>query len=169
MDVHNRSTNGWLMVTMLILCVLLIGIASMALLPREAKALPPRPTVPAQPGGIEPSAQAQIQLQVQFPDSWPWQTAPWQDLWTIVQWQDPAGAWRDVDGWKGTLDEVKVGDSGDVTGYKTWWVGGEHMGKGPFRWQVYRGEGGRLLASSDTFDLPSINRATLSVKVPLTR
>jgi hypothetical protein len=166
MDVHNRSTNGRLIVTMLVTCIMLT-VSLLAVPPQKVKALPPRPTVPA--GDVKPSAQAQIQLQVQFPGSWPWQTTPWQNLWTIVQWQDPQGIWHDVEGWKGTLDEVKISDSGDVTGYKTWWVGGEHMGKGPFRWRVYQGEGGYLLATSESFDLPSIDKATLLVKVPLTR
>jgi hypothetical protein len=168
MDVHNRSNNGWLIVTTLATCVVLT-ITFLAVLPKKAQALPPRPTVPSSSEDIGSSAQAQIQLQVQFPDGWPWQTTPWQGLWTIVQWQDPRGIWHDVEGWKGTLDEVKVSESGDVTGYKTWWVSGEHMGKGPFRWRVYQGEGGWLLATSETFDLPSFNRATLMVEVPLTR
>jgi hypothetical protein len=168
MDTHNRSPNGWLAFTTVTTCVVL-AIILLAVLPETAEALPPRPTVPLPPDDIEPSAQAQIQLQVRFPDSWPWQTTHWQDLWTMVQWQDPSGAWHDVEGWQGTLDEVRCSENGDVTGYKTWWVGGEHMGKGPFRWLVYQGKGSRLLATSESFDLPSINKAMLVVEVSLTR
>jgi hypothetical protein len=85
----------------------------------------------------------------------------------MVQWQDPQGKWHDVEGWQGTLDEVQVGQDGTVTGYKTWWLGEENMGKGPFRWQVYRGKGSKLLATSEPFDLPNINKATLEIKVAL--
>ncbi|MBN1812276.1 MAG: hypothetical protein JXA14_10605 [Anaerolineae bacterium] len=170
MDTHNRSTKGWLTVTTIATCVVLT-ITWLVALPQTAEALPPRPEVPSPPDDVEPStqAQAQIQLQVRFPDSWPWQTTHWQNLWTVVQWQDPTGAWHDVEGWRGTLDEVKSSESGAVTGYKTWWVGGEHMGEGPFRWLVYHGKGGWLLATSEPFDLPSINKASLVVEVSLVR
>jgi hypothetical protein len=170
MDTRNRFLNAWLAIKMVTTCVVLF-ITLLTALPKTAEALPPRPEVPSPPDDVEQStqAQAQIQLQVRFPDSWPWQTTHWQDLWTGVQWQDPTGAWHDVEGWRGTLDEVKSDVEGAVTGYKTWWVGGEHMGEGPFRWLVYRSKGGRLLAASESFDLPSVNKATLVVGVPLTR
>lgn len=167
MDTRNRSQNGWLAFTLIATCAVLI-VTLLAALPTTAKALPPRPTAPGQPADIDPSARAQIQLKVQFPDGWPWQTTHWQDLWTVVQWQHPQGTWHDVEGWQGTLDEVKSSENGAVTGYKTWWVGGEHMGKGPFRWLVYQGKDGRLLATSESFDLPSINGALLVVEVVLT-
>jgi hypothetical protein len=63
---------------------------------------------------------------------------------------------------------VKSSENGAVTSYKTWWVGGEHMGKGPFRWLVDQGKGGQLLATNESFDLPSINRTLLVVEIPLT-
>jgi hypothetical protein len=168
MDIHNRSSNGWRAFATAVACSALV-VASFAALPRTAKALPPRPAVPQPSGGVESSAQAQIQLQVQFPDSWPWQTAHWQGLWTVVQWQDPSGAWHDVEGWQGTLDEVKSHENGAVTGYKTWYVGKDHMGEEAFRWLIYRGKGSLLLATSESFDLPSVNKATLVVEMPLTR
>lgn len=170
MNTRNRFLNGWLTVKMVAMCVVLF-VTLLTTLSKTAEALPPRPEVPSPPDdvGVEPSAQAQIQLQVRFPDNWPWQTTHWQDLWTVVQWQDPIGTWHDVEGWRGTLDEVKSNGDGAVTGYKTWWVGGEHMGEGPFHWLVYWSEGGRLLATSESFDLPGVNKATLVVEVPLER
>jgi hypothetical protein len=170
MDTRNRFLNAWLAIKMVTTCVVLF-ITLLTVLSKTAEALPPRPEVPSPSDDVEPStqAQAQIQLQVQFPDNWPWQTTHWQDLWTVVQWQDPTGAWHDVEGWRGTLDEVRSDEDGAVTGYKTWWVGGEHMGEGPFRWLVYQGKGGWLLATSESFDLPSVDKTTLVVEVPLTR
>jgi hypothetical protein len=50
-----------------------------------------------------------------------------------------------MDGWQGTLDE---GDQ------KMWWLAPDLFGKGPFRWLVYQGERGNLLATSDPFYLP---------------
>jgi len=99
---------------------------------------------------------------VQFSQAWPWATVPWQDLWTLVQWQDDKGAWYDVEGWQGTLDEVQ-----DGAGRKTWWVAKSDKGKGPFRWRVYRGQGGWLLATSEPFYLPGLNGGTVTVEVSL--
>ncbi len=77
-------------------------------------------------------------------------------LWTIVQWQDDLGGWHDVEGWKGTLDE----------GYKkVWWVAVADFNKGPFRWVIYQGQGGKLLAISEPFDLPNMPNQTTSVEV----
>jgi hypothetical protein len=170
MDTYNQSTKGWLTIKIVATYIVLF-VTLLTALSETAEALPPRPEVPSPSDDVdvESSAQAQIQLQVLFPDSWPWQTTHWQDLWTVVQWQDPMGTWHDVEGWRGTLDEVKSSEDGAVTGYKTWWVGGEHMGEGPFRWLVYRSKGGQVLATSESFDLPGVDKATLVVEVLLTR
>jgi hypothetical protein len=130
--------------------------------------LPPRPeptptlppTSPALPkpqpvGGF-------IELQASFSDTWPWDTVPRRELWTVVQWQDAFGNWHDVEGWQGTLDDVK-----DKTGAKRWWVAPSELGKGPFRWAVYRSQGGRLLVRSDPFDLPAASGETVAVDVAL--
>jgi hypothetical protein len=65
-------------------------------------------------------------------------------VWTVVQWQDSAGGWHDVEGWRGTLDG----------GQKIWWVAQRDFDKGPFRWVIYEGQGGRQLATSESFYLP---------------
>ena len=36
----------------------------------------------------------------------------------------------------------------------TWWVALADLGKGPFRWQVFDGEGGHALTVSEAFTLP---------------
>jgi len=79
-------------------------------------------------------------------------------VWTIVQWRDSAGGWHDIDGWQGTLDE---GDQ------KMWWLAPDLFGKGPFRWLVYQGERGRLLATSDSFYLPDSAGEKRRVEVSL--
>jgi hypothetical protein len=55
----------------------------------------------------------------------------------------------------------------DKVGKKTWWVAGRDLGTGPFRWRVYRSEGGSLLATSEPFDLPGAVGATVTVEVVL--
>jgi len=84
------------------------------------------------------------------------QGAP-QGAWTVIQWQDSTGSWQDVKGWQGTLE----------SGRKTWWVAQRDFGKGPFRWAVYAGQGGKLLATSEAFYLPdsaeAIERIELSI------
>jgi hypothetical protein len=171
MTPNSQSSSTWL--TLTIITVACVGMTAilMAALPQPAQALPPRPTVPPTPtiplAPESSAAGAQIQLQAQFPASWPWQTTHWQDLWTVVQWQDAHGAWHVVEGWQGTLDTVEIDADGTVTGYKTWWVGEEILGQGPLRWQVYGSNGGSLLATSEPFHLPSASRITLPVNVML--
>ena len=106
--------------------------------------LPPRPTAEPSPQPetrSEPACGATIQLSVS-PAS--------EALWTVVQWQDAWGNWHDVEGWRGTLDELSRG-----TGTKIWWVARPDYAKGPFRWAVYAHQGGQLLGTSGNFSLPS--------------
>ena len=77
----------------------------------------------------------------------------WQELWTIVQWQDAFGRWHDVEGWQGTLDSVTRAGI-QVVGKKTWWLARDLFARGPFRWVVYRVQGGALVAASEPFFLP---------------
>ena len=87
----------------------------------------------------------------------------WQGLWTIVQWQAAEGDWRDVEGWRGTLDEITNGE-----GKKTWWVAEEGFGRGPFRWVVYsQSEGGRRLGVSKSFYLPQSAGEAVVVEISL--
>jgi hypothetical protein len=104
-------------------------------------------------------------LHVQFPATWPWDSAHWQDVWTVVQWQDAWGNWHDVEGWRGTLDGVSVAKGGDVVGQKTWWVAESDLGKGLFRWVVYRSEGGPQVGASEPFQLPGFNGGAITVAV----
>ncbi len=104
-------------------------------------------------------------LRARFPEAWPWDEVHWQDLWTVVQWQDPhTGTWHDVGGWQGTPDGVEVEDE-TVVGQKSWWVAEEDFGSGPFRWVMYQGQGGAQLATSEPFDLPGFNREVVQVEV----
>ena len=80
-------------------------------------------------------------------------------VWTIVQWQDSAGGWHDIEGWQGTLDE---GDQ------KMWWLAPGLFGKGPFRWLVYQStKGEKPLATSDPFYLPNAEGEKLRVEISL--
>jgi hypothetical protein len=137
-----------------------------------ARALPPRPPLPTPTAWSEPAARSApddgfIELRVRFPAAWPGRESPWQELWTVVQWQYPhTNTWREVEGWQGTLDGVR-GEGGAVAGHKTWWVAERDLGAGPFRWLVYRSEGGPLLVASEPFDLPAGAGRTVVVEVTL--
>lgn len=63
----------------------------------------------------------------------------------VVQWQDGLGGWNLVTGWQTNLPESQ----------HTWAVLPEHFGQGPFRWVVYNRPGGRVVATSAGFSLPS--------------
>jgi hypothetical protein len=106
-------------------------------------------------------------LHVQFPQTWPWGEAHWQTVWTVVQWQDKLGDWRDVEGWQGELEDIAIGEVGEVIGKRVWWVTKTDLGKGLFRWQVYRGKGDVLLVTSEPFYLPEIEGQTRVVEVSL--
>lgn len=80
---------------------------------------------------------------------------PW--LWTRVQWQDAAGGWHDIEGWQGAFNpDQRV----------LWYVGEDHLGRGPFRWLVYAEQGGELVGASASFNLPARGQL-LHVKVTL--
>ena len=138
------------------LCALLV--VALASLPTQAtvSALPPRPTPQPTPI-VEPAASAPgalIKLNVQ-PVTQP-------ALWTVVQWQDRLGGWHDVEGWRGTLDEVSSG-----VGKKVWWVARANFDTGPFRWVIYSSPGGKRLAASEAFRLPRYENTMVVVEASL--
>jgi hypothetical protein len=120
----------------------------------------PKPTSPPATGSL-------IELHVRFPQAWPWDRMHWQELWTVVQWQDDQGLWRNVEGWQGTLDSVATGEDGGIVGYKKWWVAHGDSGKGPFRWVVSKSQGGAPLSTSASFSLPESAGKTVLIEVSL--
>jgi hypothetical protein len=119
-------------------------------------ALPPRPT-PVLPTSTPmvsgPSGWAVLELRARPAAA---------GLWTVVQWQDRLGGWHDVEGWRGTFDEINSG-----VGNKVWWVARANFDTGPFRWAIYRSPNGALLATSSTFRLPRYDGETVKVEVLL--
>ncbi len=71
------------------------------------------------------------------------------ELWTVVQWQDSAGGWHNVEGWRGFLE---------ANGGKRWWVAAKDFDTGPFRWVVYQKPNGQPVATSIPFHLPYANQ-----------
>jgi hypothetical protein len=105
-----------------------------------------------------------IELRVQFPrDGIDFQ---WQELWTIVQWQDEFGHWHNVEGWQGSLDKVTEKNE-MIVGRKTWWLASDLFGKGPFRWMVYRVQKGKLVGESESFYLGECPGKTVIVETTL--
>jgi hypothetical protein len=79
-------------------------------------------------------------------------------LWGAVQWCDSAGGWHDVEGWKGSVD----------TGFQSWGVFPSEFGRGPFRWVVSQGSGGKIVGESAQFNLPAQQKETVTVRVSVT-
>jgi hypothetical protein len=104
---------------------------------------------PASLGPAQDMAEGTIQLQLLGMSAI---TPPWVE----VQWQDPAGAWRDVDGWAGPLDPTQGG-------YVYHYVDPKDFGKGPFRWVVSDKQGGTVLGMSDTFYFPTYGTVVGSI------
>ena len=126
-----------------LLAVMVVGIF-LTLVPLSVlagpPALPPRPPLPSGgDGGGDSDWQVGANIELRVPD------AP-ADAWTVVQWQDIAGGWHDVEGWRSVLDS---------SGIKRWWVAPKDFGTGPFRWVVTGQPGGAQLAVSDLFALPA--------------
>jgi hypothetical protein len=166
MTTQRRKSSLWLYLTVAVACASLGIVYS----PAPARALPPRPSAPTftdvVPRRSAPDS-GSIELRVRFPAAQPGRESTWQELWTVVEWQDPrTGTWREVESWTGTLDGVR-GEGGAVGGHKTWWVAQHDLGTGPFRWQVYRTKGGPLVVTSEPFHLPPGAGQTVVVEVAL--
>jgi len=76
--------------------------------------------------------------------------------WSVVQWQDMDGNWRDVEGWRGSLSE---------NGFRRWTVEAKDFNTGPFRWVVMRGPSGAITGVSNSFNLPAWAGDTVQVTV----
>jgi hypothetical protein len=61
---------------------------------------------------------------------------------------------------------LRIGNWHDV---EAWWVAAKDFGTGPFRWVIYRGQAGELLAISQAFYLPDAAGATTKLEVSFTR
>jgi hypothetical protein len=161
MDTRNHNGRSRLVVR--VLCALAVVALLPALAHAAPAALPPRPTPAPLPSpvvvsGGGPTGGA-IELRIPLA-SGAWRGVYWQGLWTVVQWQDSFGVWHDVDGWKGTPDEVASDQA-----RKVWWVAQPQMGQGPFRWVAYDRPGGKMLAASESFSLPAISDQWLLVSL----
>lgn len=132
--------------------------------------LPPRDDgteAPISEVALEPNGKgARVHLQAHFSQNWPWEAIHWQDdLWLKVQWLDNDGEWHDVEGWQGTLDAIQQKE--DWMGVKELWLADERLGTGPYRWEVYEHENGRLLTTSEPFYLPSKGGDLMAVDMML--
>jgi len=138
------------MVVCAVACALaVLGVMAAPLLAAPAD-LPPRPT-PPKPYTRLPGEH--IVLEAEFGDGWAASGREWQAMLTVVQWQDAWGAWHDVKGWRGGLDDVGTTD-GKIIGTKSWWVPDDLFGDGPFRWVVLTEVDGDAVVLSDEFSLP---------------
>lgn len=119
---------------LLIVCILAGAGLSLLWTSSAQAVLPPRPTVtvPSDDDDDAPASMpvvTQIYLRVTPAD---------RAYWTVVQWQDAQGVWRDVEGWRGEAAHGEI----------SWWVAEEDFGTGPFRWVIYP-RGGPFLERVD--------------------
>jgi hypothetical protein len=154
-----------------LMIVSIAGAIALTLLPRLVAAapdgLPPRPATPtpvvAAPAPAKASASgASIRMEIAFGEDWPSRGLAWQDLWTVVEWQDEEGTWHAVEGWQGGLEKVS-----GPTGWAIWWLANDLLGRGPFRWVVYERQGGPVMAVGEPFHLPAARGRIVTVKVSL--
>jgi hypothetical protein len=150
-----REASGWPALIVASVCILL-AVAALPAHTQAALAGPPRP----KPAHASTPVGATIALSLRFDPLWPQASIPWQDLWTVVQWQDRGGNWHDVEGWQGTPDGIVDGE-----GRKVWWLSWELFGQGPFRWAIYAARGGEALANSEPFYLAAAPCQLLRIEV----
>jgi len=128
--------------------LVLFGIGSRLAAPTSAGSeLPPRPTLTPTPAPPHEGSEVGAHIVLEVVD------AP-ADAWSVVQWQDFAGGWHDVEGWRGSLDQ---------SGMRRWWVAPKDFDTGPFRWVVTQGQGGAIVWVSESFSLPAKGRETVLV------
>jgi len=150
MNHKNHQTIFWFALALALISVLLL--AWPPLLTPVGADLPPRATPTPRPPDDDDDKPVGAHIVLQVPSALA-------GIWTIVQWQDSAGDWHDIEGWQGTLDKGHQ---------KMWWLAPDLFGKGPFRWLVYQStRGDKLLATSDSFYLPDAEGKKLRVEVSL--
>ncbi|MBI5029561.1 MAG: hypothetical protein HZB51_03480 [Chloroflexi bacterium] len=134
--------------------IALVVVFALSMLTTPALALPPRPTIAPEATAVPPARTigGWIELRVQNAKA----------QWSVVQWQDSAGNWIDVDSWRGAFDSVS-----DGVGKKTWWVDQTSFTTTPFRWVVYDAATKQIVATSQPFNLPTENKQTVSVSVTI--
>lgn len=146
----NRRTFTLLVVTAL---VCLLAVAAWPRWAQAGRGLPPRerpsPSQPENGDKDDTPPGAYIQLTIRpIPPA----------AWTVVQWQDSAGGWHNVEGWQGPPN---------AAGQRRWWVSAKDFGTGPFRWVVKQGPNTALLGTSPNFNLPGSANELLEVMVLL--
>jgi hypothetical protein len=140
--------------SLIVIISTLFGLTAFPLLSQADSNLPPRPPVPPiEDGDDQPQAEQQRHEIVGAYIELHGDVLP-PEVWTVVQWQDAAGNWHDVEGWRGTTDQVN---------YRRWWVHPKDFGTGPFRWVMTDGLNGASLATSDSFNLPAAPNNTTFV------
>ncbi len=152
----------------------LLAVALPAVTQAAPSALPPRPTPQSAPilrptPLSRPPAGGFIELRFQTTQEGIRSVGHWQELWTVVQQQDGLENWQNLEeGWQGTFDEFSYDKDENVCqGKKTWWVAKADLGRGPFRWMIYQGQGGELFAQSEPFYLPHSIDEVVKVEVSL--
>jgi len=106
---------------------------------RPDKPLPPPQSEPTQPGTVYTGSTdrgAWIELNIM---------PAVETYWTEIEWIDGTGMWHPVEGWQGHSTQGMV----------RWFMRPAEFGKGPFHWQIYTQDRNRLIATSNTFYLPT--------------
>ena len=111
---------------------------------------PPAPTRPPQDDGKDSDEPVGASIELHLH---PTQAG----VWTVVQWQDSANNWRDVEGWRSRAEGST----------QRWWVAAKDFGTGSFRWAVRQGPDGPQLGVSKPFHLPSSPNETAQIEISL--
>jgi hypothetical protein len=142
---NHRWNKLWPLLPTMLCTVVVLSVVGPALTGSVLADLPPRPKKEPKRESVRGGA---IQLHI---------AGGRVGLWAVVQWQDGLGNWHDVEGWRGEPDEERT----------IWYVHERDFDTGPFRWALYDGPEGELLAASEPFDLPGWHGQIVHVDVSL--
>lgn len=174
MSTRNSSQTVWLIVIVIgISMTAAMAFSSGTTLVPFVDAMPPRPTLPARadlapPAPLQGASSAAPQaassesrsagawIELRVPVEQP------QAFWSVIQWEDHLGVRHDIEGWRGSFDQIENG-----IGKKVWWVDQAIFGARPFHWVVYDSRDGRVLGASQAFSLPVTARQTLVIEIPM--
>ena len=143
----------WVTVGLSLSLTVLLGLIVFPIVTQAGPELPPRnppPSAPAEERGDDDDdgdtvLMAHIVLQASAPSG----------AWGVVQWQNSAGGWEDVEGWQGP-----------VSTNSRWAVLAKDFGTGSFRWVVKSGPSSSVVGESAPFDLPSGAGQVVFVSIP---
>lgn len=140
------------LLTVCVSIVVLLSVSDQEVIRGEDLPVRPPTATPEPKGDNDKSDGARIMLLAQGRDY-----SEIDDWWAVVQWQDAAGVWHDVEGWQGNFNAQHQ---------VSWRIAPKDFGTGPFRWTVFESHGRiNVVTVSEEFWLPVASGRTMEIVI----